>query len=146
MDPMSLSVTGVKELNRQFAAIEKGVQDKIAKPALRKGLNVVAKRAKAELWWSEHLRGLIGARVSKRKADGEAIGKVYMMPSPDRTINLNGREVGFEVVANIFEFGSVKQNIRPRPFMRSAAAHSKGQALAAIELEARKRVARIKAL
>jgi transposase InsO family protein len=140
-----ISMTGNKEVMKSMSILERRVQDKIARPSLAKGIAVVARGARRN---QKHmsLRKLVGQKVIRRKADKEFSAKVFMKPSKDRTIKLKGREVGFEVVGTILEFGSATQNITPQPFMRPALEQGKGAAVAAIAAEARKRLKRIGAI
>ena len=101
-------ITGDKALAKRIAALAGKGANRIMRPAIGKGLAPILKQAKANQRHAS-LRKLIGKKVITKKAwPKDVAGKVYMKPSKDRTINLQGREVGFEVVGNILEFGSVR--------------------------------------
>lgn len=136
-------ITGEKELAAKIAALAGKGANKIMRPAIGKGLVPIMKQAKANQRHAS-LRKLIGKKVITKKTwPNDVAGKVYMKPSKDRTINLNGREVGFEVVGNILEFGSAKQNIPPQPFMRPAREQAAGAAIIATAAEASKQLKRM---
>lgn len=130
---MAQTLTGDKALNSKLAVLKSSAVQRVMKPAMSKGLDPIMRRAKSNAPWAS-IRRLIGKKVTGRGT--KISGKVFMKPSNNRTIMLDGREVGFEVVANILEFGSAKQNIRPQPFMRPAREQAKGAALKAMEREA----------
>lgn len=131
-------ITGDQKLAATLAALPGKMQKRVMRSAVAKGLAPIAKQAKANQR-HKSLRELIGKKVIRKKS-GDAAGKVYMKPSPDRTINLQGREVGFEVVGNILEFGSAKRGIAPQPFMRPARQQAGAAAIRAVAEEARKQL------
>jgi len=139
MPKSMLEITGDKKLAKAILALPDKVQKKVVRSSLSRGLTPIARTARKN---QQHksLKKLIGKSVIKRKRDKMYAGKVYMKPSKDRTIMLKGREVGFEVVGNILEFGSAKRNIKAQPFMRPAAIQSKGAALHAFAEQARKKL------
>lgn len=136
---MNQIVIGLNDLIKNIDRVDKDFNRKVFLPAIRKGLNIIAKQAKANCKW-QSLRKLISKKAFISKKDKNAKGKVFLRPSKDRTIKLEGREVGFEVVGNILEFGSVKQNIKPHPFMRPARDHAAARARFEMEKEAEKRL------
>ncbi len=138
-----VKMTGDKKLSARIAALESKVSNKIMRAAVSKGLIPIAKQAKANQRHAS-LRKLIGKKViTKKRWPKDVAGKVYMKPSKDRTIMLEGRNVGFEVVANILEFGSAKRNITPQPFMRPARTNAAAAAISATAAEARRQLQKL---
>lgn len=134
-------ITGDFELMAKLEMLGRKSLTAVLKPAVNKGLNPIMQKAKQNCKWNS-LRKLIGKKTGKTKK-GTISGKVYMKPSKERTIKLNGRDVGFEAVANILEFGSSKQNIRPQPFMRPARQQAHSQALTEFQKEAESRLKKL---
>jgi hypothetical protein len=114
-----IKITGVEDVLKKMRTIDKQFNSKIVRPAMTEALKPMQQKAKG-LQRHASLRRLIGRRAFVSKKRQEVLGKVFMRPDKKRTIMLEGREVGFEVVANILEFGSVKKNITPQPVMRPA--------------------------
>jgi HK97 gp10 family phage protein len=141
-DGVSVVVTGIQSLIAEMERIDRQMNSKVVRPATLRALSPIRKRAKANAP-SESLKKLISAKAFVSKKKKEVKGKVYLKPDKKRTIKLQGREVGFEVVGNILEFGSVKQNIRPRPFMRPAAAEGAAEAKNILEKEIRERLKKL---
>jgi len=138
---MSAVVTGLDKLLRDMQQIDRQMNSRVVRPATLRALAPIKRRAKKNAKWKSIQRLISGkAFVSKK---GEVKGKVYLKPDKERTITLEGREVGFEVVGNILEFGSVTKNIRPRPFMRPAADEGGTEAKAILEREIKARLKKL---
>lgn len=135
MAQLTIQLVDDKELNAKLTALPDKVQAKVMRRAIGCGLMPIARQAR-NLQRHASLRKLIGTKVVKRKRDREWVGKVYLKPSKERTIMIEGREIGFEVVGNILEFGSAKRNIKPQPFMRAAREQAGGAAIAAVANQA----------
>jgi len=136
-----VSITGVEQILGKMAKIDKAFDRKVVKPSMAVALKPIQKIAKS-LQKHKSLKKLISRKafISKKKG---VLGKVYLRPSKDRTIIFQGREVGFETVGNILEFGSAKQNIKPQPVMRSARASGSAAARAILKSEIKKRLKQI---
>lgn len=117
---MSVSITGADKIISNLTRINRQFENKVVRPAMFEALKPIQTAAKT-LQRHASLKKLIGRKASMSKQKGKGvIGKVFMRPAKNRTIQLEGRTVGFEVVGNILEFGSIKQHISPQPFMRPA--------------------------
>ena len=137
-----VKITGLDNILRNLKRIDRQMNSKVIRPAINKGLKPIQSATKNNCKWKS-IRRLISkkAYVNRKK---EVKGKVFLRPDKSgRTIMIKGREVGFEVVGNILEFGSVKQNITPRPFMRPARDQAANTALAIIEKEIRERLKKL---
>jgi len=134
-------ISGLSEVMKNLQKVDKQFNSKVILPAVRKGLVPIQRQAKANCNHAS-LKKLIGKKafINKKK---EVSGKVYMLPSKDRTIKLQGRDVGFEVVANILEFGRKRGDLKPEPFMRPARDTAMPAAYKAMEEEAKKRLAKL---
>ncbi len=139
-------IKGFEELEKKLKNIENKMADKVLKAATSKGLDPIKRRAKANCQWSS-IKKLIGKKAWKNK-NKNITGKVYLKPSKEgRTIKLDGRDVGFEAVGMILEFGRPGKKshgktppMPPRPFMRPAREQAKGQALKAMANEGKKKL------
>jgi HK97 gp10 family phage protein len=138
---MSIVVTGLEKLLRDMQQIDRQMNSRVVRPATRRALAPIKRRAKQNAKWKS-IRRLISSKSFINKK-GEVKGKVYLRPDKKRTVILQGREVGFEVVGNILEFGSAKKNIQPRPFMRPAADQGGAEAKAVLEREIKARLKKL---
>ena len=142
MSAGTVGLEGMEQVLNNMAKIDRQFDRKVVIPSVRAALKPIRTKAR-QLQKHQSLKKTIKSRAFKSKK-GDILGKVFLSKNKDgRTINLEGREVGFEVVGNILEFGSAKRNITPQPFMRPAREQAAGQARTAMEKEAKKRLARI---
>ena len=110
-------VKGVPQLEMRLRRIENREALKIATLGIREGLKPIKKRAQ-ELAKANFKSETISKMIRSKAKKG--IGKVYINKMPDRTVTVEGREVPFEVVANILEFGRLDGSMPPRSYMRRA--------------------------
>lgn len=142
---MGTAVTGFETVLKNIQKVEKQFKKKVTKPAFNKALEPIKQQAQINCR-HESLKKLIGKKVitvKKGSRKGEISGKVFMKPSKDRKIILDKREVGFEVVANILEFGRKKGDLKPQPFMRPAIAMRQQEAMSILESEMKKGLKRL---
>lgn len=139
---MSVVVTGLEQLLRNMQQIDRQMNSRVVRPATLRALTPIKRRAKQNAKWKS-IQRLISAKAFVSKKKGDVKGKVYLKPDKKRTVTLEGRKVGFEVVGNILEFGSVTKNIRPRPFMRPAADEGATEAKKVLESEIKARLKRL---
>lgn len=132
-------IEGDQALARKLAGLPDKVQAKVMRSAMSRGLTPLAQAAR-RLQRHPSLRKLIAKAVVRRKRDRDWIGKVYMKPAKERTVRIDGRVVGFEVVGNILEFGSLKRHIAPQPFMRPARRQAGPAAIRALADQVRKKL------
>ncbi len=126
-------VTGINDVLKNMDKLDKDINRKIVKPAIKKGIIPIKKQAKKNAKWKS-IRKLIRSRVFIAKS-GNVIGKVFLSKSKDRFIILEGRKVGFEVVGSILEFGRKKGNLKPQPYMRTAREEKKAEAIQIVKKE-----------
>lgn len=134
-----ISITGAEAIINKMRTIDKKFNSKVVRPAMAAALKPMQQKAKG-LQRHSSLRKLISRKAFVSKKRNEVLGKVYLRPDKKRTVMIDGREVGFEVVGNILEFGSVKQNITPQPVMRPARDASLALCKLVLERETRKRL------
>lgn len=134
-------------LKQQIASIEKDLKkidrqaySKVLKPAMKKAVKPIQKQAKANAKWPS-IKKLIKTKVQKGK--NGILGKIFVAPDKSgRKIQIEGRNVGFEVVANILEFGRAApfnaggiKVVKPVAFMRNAEAQKKTEAFDVLRKE-----------
>lgn len=139
---MAAVVTGLEDVLKELRRVDRQFNSKVLRPAVNKGLDPVRKQAKA-LCKHESIRKLIAKKSFISKRDKAVRGKVFIKPSKDRKIILEGREVGFEAVASILEFGRKKGDLKPDPFLRPALDIAQGAALKIVASESSERIKRL---
>jgi HK97 gp10 family phage protein len=114
-----LELVGAPETRAVLADMKASAARAVMRPAIRAGCRVIAKEAKQRAPGDKRhrIRRLIDVMV-KTTSKGNVIGRVYVKESKADTITLDGREVPFNVVANILEFGSPE--IPAQSFMRKS--------------------------
>jgi hypothetical protein len=122
---MAKIIIGLEGLEKKFKIIDKRIDKRVLLPAVRAGLKPIKKQARRNAKWAS-VRKLLSSRAFIAKSKN-IIGKVFVRPSKDRTIIVDGRRVGFEVAANILEFGRAAAGdaggakaVPPKSFLRSA--------------------------
>ncbi len=138
---MSIPTITLRELEiigKRMRQFDKKANKKILLPAIRKGIIPIKRQAKRNAPWKS-IRKLIASKAFVARSKN-VIGKVFVRKSKDRTIKLEGRTVGFEVAANILEFGRKKGDLKPRPFMRTAREEKKFEAMRIVKQEVAKRI------
>jgi hypothetical protein len=133
-------VVGLKGIVKNIEKVQRAVEKNIMRNAVSQGLKPIMERAKslaASNFKSNTIAKMIGkkAYLNKKK---QIIGKVFVRPQPDRTVKLQGRDVPFEVVANVLEFGRKDGSLPARSYMRRARDEAGGKALQIVENEVQK--------
>lgn len=130
---------GDKELQKTILSLTDNCAKKIMRPSIVAGLKPIRKEARANAdskFKSDSLSRLIGIKAKAKK--DKVFGKVFMRPDKSgRTIKIKGKEVPFEAVANIQEFGRKDGSLEPHAFMRPAADSKRTEALKEVENKAR---------
>lgn len=124
--PSIKRVLGVDAILNDFKQLEKHMIKKCAKPAANEALKVLQKKAKKNCKWRS-IRKLISRKALITRTR-DIFAKVFVKKDKSgRQINLEDRMVGFEVAANILEFGRAAPGdaggskvVKPDAFMRRA--------------------------
>jgi len=132
----AIELVGDVELRKQLKDMRTTVAKRVMRKAIRKGLKIIQTIAKTKAPGTTIAKLL---KVSVRTGREGIIGAVEVKPS-ERTVSFEGREIGFEFVANVLEFGSTKMNIREQRFLRGAREQGGPAALAMITQEAGKQL------
>ena len=136
----SIEIVGDKELERELKELAATSARSIMRPAINAGLTPIKKRAVSlakSNFKSDTIAKEIGKSVKKARRRGGITGMVYVKPQPERMVKVNGREVPFEVVANILEFGRKDGSLPARSFMRKAREETKSEALRIVKEKAK---------
>lgn len=132
-----LELTGDLQLANTLDQLRFASARRIMRPAISKALTPIAAAARKKSH-SKRISKLISKKVIKVRKSGMVKGKVYVRPGTERgideTITLEGKEVGFEVVGNLQEFGTEKA--AARPFLRPAMAENKSTAMQIMRVSA----------
>ena len=135
-------ITGDKELIRALDKLKNASVRKIMRPAINAGLTVIAKEAR-RLTRHMSFKTRIVKKVYKPKKGGGLVGMVYVSTTNQRFVSWKkvGRpKIDFGFVLSVHEFGSIKNNSRPRPVMTQARENVKGQTLIAVRIKAKERL------
>lgn len=142
--------TQLSDIERNFATIERQAPRKVILPAMRKAVVPIKNQAKINASKWKSISKLIRSRAFIAKS-GSVIGKIFVGPSKDRTINIDGRSVGFEVAANIIEFGRAApgnkggtKTVQPEAFLRNAPNQKGTEAMNVLEKEINKNMKKFK--
>ena len=135
--PSMFQLVGDEKLRRGLKALRGAAQRKIMRPAINAGLTPILQQARADAPGNTIPR-LLKKRVKNGKR-GNVIGQVYVKESP-RKVRFRGREIGFEFVASVLEFGSPRQGIRARRYLRGARDKRGQEALQALTQKAEERL------
>lgn len=143
----TIELVGDKKLQKQLEMLKDSVVRQVMKPAYSKALTPINKEAKRlanQNFNSKTISKMIGKKVSVSKRGKGLVGKVYVRPDKTgRTIDIEGRQAPFEVVANIQEFGKKDGSLPARPFMRPAMESKKTAAMAIVKEEAKKNLDKV---
>ena len=117
MSAPAIQLVGDKALQAKLRELRKAAQNRIMRPAINAGLTPILTQARATAPSTE-IRKLLKKRVAKGRG-GSVIGMVRVTEST-RMVEYQGRQVPFDLVAMVLEFGSDKMNIRARRYLRDA--------------------------
>ena len=142
----SISLLGDKELEKKLKRLPEQVAKKVLRPGISAGLTPVKNALTKNIRNSVKNGGQFktGKAVKKYRKDNGIFGMVGVKKMSERKFKLKGREVPFNVVLNILEFGSQKMNIKPKGFMRRARAESKSAAMSRVVAKTREKLKTIK--
>jgi len=120
---MKFDERDLQKLMKKFDGLSKGEMTKFVKPAVEVGVKKIGQAAKRNA--KVNVKGLTISKMVTYKTwsrAGSVFGRVMAQTKKigDRTVKIDGREVPFEVVANILEYGSSTRNIKARHFMKRA--------------------------
>jgi hypothetical protein len=110
------TLIGDEELRKDIKRMSNSSWKRILRRAVRNALTPIYQQARADAP-SSTIRKLIKKHVYTTKH--RVVGMIRVARS-SRTVTFQGRQIGFEFVANVLEFGSPTQNIRARRYMRGA--------------------------
>jgi len=131
-DIVGINIIGDKALEKELRELYQGVRLSIMRSAINAGLTPILKRAislaKSNFKSDTIAKHIKKSAKNKNKKKG-VVGKVFVEEQPERKIKLEGREVPFEVVSNILEFGRKDGSLPARSFMRRAREEMKSEAL-----------------
>jgi HK97 gp10 family phage protein len=137
-----LTIIGDKELRKSLQRMGSRSISAIMRPAIRAGLEPIYQQARANTPWPS-IRKMIKrkVRITKRTVHGVVqIGDANKSRLGQRVVKYKGRLIDFSFVAWVLEFGSRKQHIRARAFMRNARAQRGEEAMRIVQEEAERRV------
>ena len=141
----AISLVGDKELEKTLLKLSDRAAAMVMRPAISAGLTPVMKEAKLisnQKFKSDSLAKLIGKKAWSKK--DKVSGKIFMLPNKStRTIKIKGKDVPFEVAANIQEFGRKDGSLESHAFMRPALGNKKSDALKALTNKARELLPRV---
>ena len=133
----TFKLIGGAQLRAELEAMAGAPGRAVMRGAVRDALKVIETEARSRAP-GKTIRRMIGRKVWTK---GLAVrGKVYVKPNPGRTVSFDGRELPFEFVANVLEFGSSSRGIRPRAFMRGARETKRAEALRELDRSAQARL------
>jgi len=139
----SIRIAGDKILAKKLKKLADTSARKVMRPAINAGLTPIRKRAielaKAN-FKSDTIAKEIGKSAKKSRRGSGVVGKVFIKKQPNRTIKIKGKQVPFEVVANILEFGRKDGSLQARSFMRRAREEMGGQAIIKVREKALERL------
>ncbi len=119
---VDVKLIGDEKLQKDLNALASSSVNKVLRKPIRAGLQPIRQEASNEyrkLGWDEFAekRNLVRKVGTGKKG---VVGRVEIADIWNRMVTVEGRQVPFNVVANILEFGSRKRNISEYRVLRGA--------------------------
>ncbi len=135
-----VQLTGDKQLQRDLAMLASSSVNDVLRNPIRAGLQPIREEASSRykaLGWSDFAKK---SNIKRKVNSGKKglVGRVAIADITNRTVKLDGRDVPFNVVANILEFGSRSRNIREYRVLRGARDKKQAEALRIVQAKATK--------
>ena len=135
MADMYAQIIGDKQLLANLNALAPKVKKRIMKPAMRKGGQVIAKRAKLKV---KKRSGLLRKSI-KAKSTKNGNGRIFVDPKVEG--EYKGKKVKPSKYAHLVEFGT--RTAKAHPFLRPALNEGKDDAFKAVTAEAQKQFGKL---
>jgi len=134
MARVDVNILGDQQLQKDLNTLASSSVNDIMRNPIRAGLQPIREAASQQYkayGWDE-----FGAKRNLKRVVNSGkkgvVGSVVLADITSRKVTIEGREVPFNVVANILEFGSRKRNIREYRVMRDARDKNQQEALSIV--------------